>query len=95
MDADRIKNEIYRRGYSIGMIAEVIDRSPSLISKVINKKAKSHSVAHAIARIVELDIAQVFPNIYENTVPSRKNNNTRYKEKKIELAKLLEMSEAI
>ncbi|MRJ41059.1 helix-turn-helix domain-containing protein [Idiomarina sp. FenBw--71] len=63
MDSAKIKKELRRRGFDYSMLAEALNKSPSLISKVVARKAKSQPVALAIAKALELEIEEVFPDV--------------------------------
>lgn len=63
MLANEIKNALYARGYDQSMLAEVLGVSPGLVSKVIQRKAKSFRVARAVARVIEKDVFDVFPEL--------------------------------
>lgn len=52
-----------RRGFDFTMIAEVLGKSPSLVSKVAARKARSQPVAMALAKAIERDIEVVFPDV--------------------------------
>lgn len=62
MEAKQIIKKLNERGYNQMMIAAAIERSPSLVSKVIHRKAKSYTVANLISNILEMDINDVFPS---------------------------------
>lgn len=61
MESKQILREMKERGFEQTLLALALGKSPSLISKVIHRKAKSYSVALAIAKLIELPISQVFP----------------------------------
>ncbi|RUO49522.1 helix-turn-helix domain-containing protein [Pseudidiomarina donghaiensis] len=63
MDSQQIKKELMRRGFDFSMIAEVLGKSPSLVSKVASRKARSQAVAVALAKAIEREIEEVFPDI--------------------------------
>lgn len=63
MLANEIKKALYARGYDQSMLAEVLGVSPGLVSKVIQRKAKSFRVARAVARVIEKDVLDVFPEL--------------------------------
>lgn len=63
MDSQQIKKELLRRGFDFTMIAEALGKSPSLVSKVAARKARSQPVAMAIAKAIERDIEEVFPDV--------------------------------
>jgi len=76
-----------RRGFDFSMIAEVLGKSPSLVSKVASRKARSHPVAVALAKAIERDIEEVFPDVeaYHN----RPLTPEQRKQKQRELVALL------
>lgn len=45
------------------MLAQVISRSPSLLSKVAARKARSLLAAQAIATALDLSVEEVFPDV--------------------------------
>lgn len=65
MDRDQIRMELGKLGYDFSMLAEAIDKSPSLISKVASRQAKSRFVAEAIVKILGSSMNQVFPDVPE------------------------------
>lgn len=71
MDKNQIKTELGKRGYDLSMIAEAIHKSPSLVSKVIARQARSRTVALAVSSALEESIEAVFPDVpeYQNQVP--------------------------
>ncbi|CAB0149582.1 hypothetical protein PSI9734_00152 [Pseudidiomarina piscicola] len=74
MDSNKIKKELAQRGFDFSMLAKALGKSPSLISKVASRKARSHSVAHAIAKALGHPIEEVFPDVesYHRPTPSSK-----------------------
>ena len=63
MDSNLIREELYSKGFNQSILAEVIGCSPSLVNKVINRKAVSLRVADAIAKAIELPRLKVFPEL--------------------------------
>lgn len=63
MESKQIKKELAARGFDFSMLAEAIDKSPSLVSKVAVRKATSRYVAVAIAKALELSVVEVFPDV--------------------------------
>ncbi|MCL5049404.1 hypothetical protein [Aliidiomarina maris] len=63
MTKDQIKKGLTSRGYDFSMLAEVIERSPSLLSKVAARKARSLYVAEAIAKALDKSLEEVFPDV--------------------------------
>lgn len=61
MDADKIIDSLSREGFTQTLIADVLECSPSLISKVIHRKATSVRIAQVIAKLIERPVLQVFP----------------------------------
>lgn len=88
MDSQKIKMELAQRGFDFSMLAKALGKSPSLISKVASRKARSHAVAVAIAKALDRPIEDVFPDVseYHSAVP--KNRRER-KQKERELIALL------
>lgn len=73
MDKKQIKMELGQRGYDLSMLAEAINKSPSLVSKVLSRQARSKRVAEAVASILEKNIAEVFPDVpeYQHQIPAK------------------------
>lgn len=63
MTKDQIKKGLAAQGYDFSMLAQVISRSPSLLSKVAARKARSLLAAQAIAKALDLTIEEVFPDV--------------------------------
>lgn len=63
MKPEEIKAELMKQGYTQGMLAEVLSCTPSLVCKVINRKAQSYRIALAVAKSISLPIDRVFPEI--------------------------------
>lgn len=88
MDSQKIKMELAQRGFDFSMLAKALGKSPSLISKVAARKARSQAVAAAIAKALDLAIEDVFPDVHEYHHPVAKNRHDR-KQKERELIALL------
>lgn len=86
MDADKIINSLSRKGFSQTLIADVLECSPSLISKVIHRKATSVRIAQAIAKLLQRPVLQVFPE-YELLLQARIDSDD---DKKQRIRKLLD-----
>jgi len=88
MDKNQIKKELASSGYDLSMVAEALDKSPSLISKVLARQAKSRFVAEAIARVLDRDVTEIFPDVpeYQTAVPV---SDQQRKKKVSELKNLL------
>lgn len=56
-----ISKALNQEGFSQTAIAKVLGCSPSLISKVINRKATSTKVAMSISKLLEREFIEVFP----------------------------------
>lgn len=67
MTPREINQRIKTKGFDQGAIAHALNCSPSLISKIINRKAISMRVAKAVALTIELPLLEVFPE-YERLV---------------------------
>lgn len=80
MDANEIKNELYRRGFNLNMLAEALSCSSSLVSKVISRKARSRRVALAIAKSINLDILDVFPELRQVRSTDRAQRESKLRE---------------
>ncbi|RUO43860.1 transcriptional regulator [Aliidiomarina taiwanensis] len=65
-------------GYDFSMLAEAIDKSPSLISKVASRQAKSRFVAESIAKVLGMSVAKVFPDVpeYQLAKPTSQQERT-------------------
>lgn len=87
MDSKQIKKELMRRGFDFTMIAEALGKSPSLVSKVAARKARSQPVALAIAKAIEQNIEDVFPDI--EAYHHRPLTSEQRKQKQRELVALL------
>ncbi|EGN76360.1 hypothetical protein A28LD_0096 [Idiomarina sp. A28L] len=88
MDRNQIKKALSEKGYDFSMLAEVMERSPSLVSKVAARQAKSRLIANAIAKVLGRDIREIFPDVVEYHHPKATNNSER-EQRKDQLAKLL------
>lgn len=63
MEKNQIKKELARKGYDFSLLADVLGKSPSLISKVAARQARSKPVALAICRALDKSVADVFPDV--------------------------------
>ena len=63
MTKDQIKKGLATKGYDFSMLAQVISRSPSLLSKVAARKARSLLAAQAIAKALDIPVEEVFPDV--------------------------------
>jgi len=70
MNHETIKSELRKKGYSLAMIAEALDCSPTNIQQVCKRLTQSHRVANAISKVLEREVEAVFPD-----VPSYAENN--------------------
>ena len=88
MDKNQIKKALAEKGYDFSIVAHAIERSPSLISKVVARQARSRIVAMALAKAIDKPIQEVFPDVeeYHNPLPTSSSGRAR---KAAELAKLL------
>ncbi|MDN7136388.1 helix-turn-helix domain-containing protein [Pseudidiomarina terrestris] len=89
MTPDEIKAEIIKKGFSLTMIADVLGKSPSMVSKVVNGSATSLLIADCISRILDRPIHEVFPNLYDESFAKTYKTSKSYKAKKEELKELL------
>lgn len=82
MDSKQIKMELAARGFDYSMLAEAIDKSPSLVSKVASRKATSRFVAAAIAKALEKSVTEVFPDVdaYRVTLVSDEERKQKQRE---------------
>lgn len=62
MYAKEINERLVDAGLSQSAIANVLGCSPSLLSKVINRKATSTRIAKAVAKVLQLPLLHVFPD---------------------------------
>ena len=83
MDSQKIKMELAQRGFDFSMLANALGKSPSLVSKVAARKARSRVVAEAIAKALELPVADVFPDIESYRVPAPHTPNRKRKEREL------------
>lgn len=91
MDAERIKEGLRENGFSLSLIADALGRSPSLVSKVVKRQAKSLEVAKAISRALDKQVSEVFPDVPEygkRLVPS-KRDKVEYQETLNRLKKVI------
>ena len=89
MSPELIKVKLAERGYTVGMLASVLERSPGLVSKVINRKLTSMIVVRAIAQALALPVAEVFPEIKPEFLGRSYIHTNDYKTKRDELKQLL------
>lgn len=78
MSPSQIKTALQEQGYSMTMIAVVLEKSPSLVSKVINGRARSMKVAKAISKVLEKNLTEVFPGQYPSSAASDFKNSNDY-----------------
>ncbi|RUO21176.1 transcriptional regulator [Aliidiomarina iranensis] len=88
MDRNQIKKALAEKGYDFSMLAEVMERSPSLVSKVAARQARSRLIANAIAKILGMGIRDIFPDVPEYHHPKAATNSER-EQRKLQLAELL------
>lgn len=88
MDSNKIKKELAQRGFDFSMLAKALGKSPSLISKVASRKARSQSVALAIAKALGRPIDEVFPDVESYHGPAIATKQDR-EQKERELVALL------
>lgn len=88
MNKDQIKKGLARQGYDFTMLAVAISRSPSLLSKVAARKARSLLAAQAIAKALDKSVEEVFPDISAYHAHSR--SATERERKQAELAAKLQ-----
>lgn len=80
--------ELGKLGYDFSMLAEAIGKSPSLISKVASRQAKSRFVAEAMVKILDRSMAEVFPDVPEYQL-ARPANEAERSSRVTELRELL------
>ena len=83
MDSQKIKMELAQRGFDFSMLANALGKSPSLVSKVAARKARSRVVAAAIAKALERPIAEVFPDVASYQVPAPSAPDRKQKEREL------------
>lgn len=66
MDPKEIKIEFIRKDLSQSILARRIGVSPSLVQRVIHRKAVSRPVSQAIADELGMALYDVFPELAEN-----------------------------
>lgn len=85
MTPKEIKAKLKANGYSIKMIAEIINKSDVAVGQVINKQAASREIAEAVAKAVGESLFHVFPD-----VPSYHRSKSELRQqKKAELTAIL------
>lgn len=84
MDSQKIKMELAKRGFDFSMLAKALGKSPSLVSKVAARKARSRTVALAMAKALDRPIEEVFPEVeaYHHGVP-RSQHDRKQKEREL------------
>ncbi|MCC5856215.1 MAG: helix-turn-helix domain-containing protein [Idiomarina sp.] len=92
MKPEQIKYAIYSKGFDLTMLSNVLDKSPSLISKVIHGKGRSYVVAEAVAKILEMSVSEVFPNQYDKYLGRAYKSSKVFQEKQEELRRILNQS---
>lgn len=65
MDAKEIKIEFIRKDINQTTVARRIGVSPSLVQRVIHRKAVSRPVSQGISDALELPLSEVFPELSE------------------------------
>lgn len=90
MDKKQIKKELAKRGFDYSMLADALNKSPSLISKIVGRKAKSRPVANAIAKVLGMDIKEVFPDVEEYHTEARPANEAEREKRLSNLKSLLD-----
>lgn len=83
MDSLKIKTELAQRGFDFSMLAKALGKSPSLISKVAARKARSRSVAEAIAKALGRSVEEVFPDVEQYQIPLRTQHDRKQKEREL------------
>lgn len=68
MDSKSIREALHSLGFNQSMLAEAIGCSPSLINKVINRKAVSLRIAEAISKVIGQPRIKVFPELGDRKV---------------------------
>lgn len=84
MNKDQIKKGLASKGYDFSMLAAAISKSPSLISKVASRKARSLPVAIALAKALDRSVEEVFPDV--SAYHSNAEAATQRAQKQAELA---------
>jgi ribosome-binding protein aMBF1 (putative translation factor) len=83
MDSKQIKTELAVRGFDFSMLAQAINKSPSLVSKVASRKATSRPVAVAIAKALERQLHEVFPDVQMYQQPQQSTDERRQKQREL------------
>jgi ribosome-binding protein aMBF1 (putative translation factor) len=93
MQKDQIKKGLAEKGYDFRMLAEVIGKSPSLVSKVASRQARSRVVAQAIAKALGMRLDEVFPDVpaYQHLTASDPDERAA---KQAELKRLLQADDS-
>lgn len=90
MDHNEIKAAIYEKGYTLAMVAECINKRPSHVSSIIHRRNTSSVIANAIAKVLDLPVEQVFPDVPAYRCKAKQEATLN--ERKAELAALLNPS---
>ncbi|GEA12702.1 hypothetical protein KUL49_30770 [Alteromonas sp. KUL49] len=86
MTPTEIKAELNQRGYSIALLAEVLNKTPVAVGAVINRKLVAKPTAESISKAIGKDVSEVFPDVPSYHTPCRAATR---EQKKIELQKQL------
>ncbi len=86
MDSKEIKYRLIEKGFDQQMLADVLNCSSSLVSKVIHRKARSQRVARAIAKSISLDVYEVFPELEGSKTMNKTLRNSKMKELRLLLS---------
>ncbi|WP_105198980.1 helix-turn-helix domain-containing protein [Pseudoalteromonas sp. T1lg10] len=73
MNATEIKQALIKKGYSLSIVASVLGVSLAHVSSVVNRHTTSNRIAAAIAKVIEKDVNEVFPDVdaYKNRGQAR------------------------
>lgn len=72
MKPEEIKAVIHRKGFTIQMIGETLQTTPTSVGAVINRATTSKRIATAVAKIVGKPLAEVFPDVEAYFAAERK-----------------------
>jgi transcriptional regulator with XRE-family HTH domain len=72
------------------MVAKAMNKSPSMVSKVVASKVRSYSVAEGVAKVLGKTIDDVFPGQYLGANRKKYRTTDEYETKIEELRTLLQ-----
>ncbi|MBQ4852950.1 helix-turn-helix transcriptional regulator [Pseudoalteromonas sp. MMG012] len=70
MNADKRKQAIKKKGYTLKQIADALGKSLSTVSNVVSGRYHSEAIANALAKIVDQPVEKFFADCKSYTTPS-------------------------